>query len=30
MWAYENPYDEMAGIKDHGAFYTDRVKVEAE
>lgn len=29
MWAYENPYDEMAEIKDHGAFYTDRVKVEA-
>jgi uncharacterized protein (DUF427 family) len=29
MWAYEHPYDEMVRIKDHGAFYPDRVKVEA-
>lgn len=29
MWAYENPYDEMALIKDHGAFYPDKVQVEA-
>lgn len=28
MWAYQAPYDEMTGIKDHGAFYTDRVNVE--
>lgn len=28
MWAYEAPYDEAAAIKDHGAFYADRVKVE--
>ncbi|TWG90647.1 uncharacterized protein (DUF427 family) [Mesorhizobium sp. J18] len=30
MWAYENPYDETAEIKDHGAFYTDLVNVETE
>lgn len=24
-WSYENPYDEMAAIKDHLAFYPDRV-----
>jgi uncharacterized protein (DUF427 family) len=29
MWAYESPFDEMAEIKDHGAFYPDRVTVEA-
>ena len=28
MWAYEHPYDEMARIKDHGAFYADRVTIE--
>ncbi|UUP18820.1 DUF427 domain-containing protein [Nitratireductor thuwali] len=28
MWAYEAPYDEMAEIKDHGAFYEDRVTIE--
>ncbi len=28
MWAYENPYDEMARIKDHGAFYPDKVRIE--
>ncbi|WP_353642231.1 DUF427 domain-containing protein [Mesorhizobium sp. WSM2239] len=29
MWAYEAPYDEMARIKDHGAFYPDKVRIEA-
>jgi len=29
MWAYERPYDEMAAIKDHGAFYADKVRIEA-
>ncbi|SMH41520.1 DUF427 domain-containing protein [Mesorhizobium australicum] len=29
MWAYERPYDEMAAIRDHGAFYPDRVTIEA-
>lgn len=28
MWAYEDPYDEMRAIKDHGAFDTQRVRVE--
>ena len=27
MWAYETPFDEMAAIQDHGAFYPDRVEV---
>lgn len=30
MWAYETPFDEMAEIKDHGAFYPDRVTIEAD
>ncbi len=29
MWAYETPFDEMAAIRDHGAFYPDRVTIEA-
>ncbi len=29
MWAYERPYDEMTEIKDHGAFYPDKVRIEA-
>lgn len=28
MWGYEAPYDEMAAIKDHAAFYPDKVSVE--
>ncbi|WP_265515912.1 DUF427 domain-containing protein [Nitratireductor luteus] len=28
MWAYEAPYDEMAEIKDHGAFYEGQVTIE--
>ncbi|MBW4332338.1 DUF427 domain-containing protein [Stakelama sp. CBK3Z-3] len=27
-WTYEAPFDAVAGIKDHLAFYTDRVSVE--
>ena len=30
MWAYQSPFDEMTGIKDHGAFYTSRVSIETE
>ncbi|WP_187970077.1 DUF427 domain-containing protein [Aquibium microcysteis] len=30
MWAYETPFDEMAAIRDHGAFYADRVTVETD
>lgn len=30
MWAYRHPYDEIAEIKDHGAFYPNRVTIEAE
>ncbi|MGB3386472.1 MAG: hypothetical protein WBA88_00670 [Pseudaminobacter sp.] len=29
MWAYEAPYDEMLAIRDHGAFYPDKVRIEA-
>jgi len=25
VWSYETPYAAVAGIKDHDAFYTDRV-----
>jgi uncharacterized protein (DUF427 family) len=25
MWAYQSPYEEAAAIRDHGAFYPDRV-----
>ena len=28
MWAYETPYDEMAAIRDHGAFQPDQVTIE--
>jgi uncharacterized protein (DUF427 family) len=28
MWAYVNPYDEVAEIRNHGAFYPDRVIIE--
>lgn len=30
MWAYQHPFDEMSGIKDHGAFYPNRVTIETE
>jgi len=29
MWAYQMPFDEMLGIKDHGAFYPNKVRIEA-
>lgn len=29
MWAYEQPFDEMAEIRAHGAFYPDRVTIDA-
>jgi len=28
IWTYEAPYEAVAGIKDHLAFYTDRVTIE--
>jgi uncharacterized protein (DUF427 family) len=30
MWAYEHPYDEMLEIKDHGAFYPNRVVIDTD
>ena len=29
MWGYEQPFDEVAEIRDHGAFYPKRVTIEA-
>jgi len=29
MWAYEHPYDEMHRIRDHGAFYANKVRIDA-
>ncbi|MEQ1950810.1 DUF427 domain-containing protein [Mesorhizobium sp. CN2-181] len=29
MWAYEAPYDETIAIKDHGAFYPNKVQIKA-
>ncbi|ESY71571.1 DUF427 domain-containing protein [Mesorhizobium sp. M0051] len=29
MWAYEHPFDEMAEIRNHGAFYASKVSIEA-
>ncbi|UVK38236.1 DUF427 domain-containing protein [Mesorhizobium sp. AR10] len=29
MWAYERPFDEMTEIRDHGAFYRNKVTTEA-
>jgi uncharacterized protein (DUF427 family) len=29
MWAYEHPYEEMLAIRDHGAFHSDKVRIEA-
>lgn len=29
MWAYERPFDEMVEIRDHGAFYPNKVTIEA-
>jgi uncharacterized protein (DUF427 family) len=30
MWAYQHPFDEMTEIRDHGAFYPNRVTIETE
>jgi uncharacterized protein (DUF427 family) len=30
VWSYETPYPAVAAIKDHLAFYPDRVVIEAE
>jgi len=30
MWAYEAPYDETIAIKDHGAFYPNKVTIQAQ
>jgi uncharacterized protein (DUF427 family) len=30
VWSYERPYDEVAEIRDHLAFYPDKVDVEVE
>ena len=27
-WSYEDPFDQMAALRDHLAFYTDRVQIE--
>ena len=27
MWAYEAPFDEMVAIRDHGAFFPERVTI---
>jgi uncharacterized protein (DUF427 family) len=27
-WSYEDPFDQMAEIRDHLAFYSDRVHIE--
>lgn len=29
MWAYLSPFDEMIAIKDHGAFYPGKVRIDA-
>lgn len=29
MWAYERPFDEMTEIRNHGAFYSNRVTIGA-
>lgn len=29
-WSYEDPFDQMAAIRSHLAFYTDRVAIEVE
>lgn len=30
VWSYESPYDEMLAIKEHLAFYPDKVDISAE
>ena len=29
IWSYETPYEAVAAIKDHVAFYPDRVAIDA-
>lgn len=29
MWTYPRPYDEVAAIRNHGAFYPHKVKIDA-
>ena len=29
VWSYEKPYDEMMAIKEHLAFYPDKVEIDA-
>lgn len=29
MWCYKHPYDEVAAIRDHGAFYPQKVMIDA-
>ena len=29
LWVYEEPYDEMTAIAGHGAFYPDKVSIDA-
>lgn len=29
LWVYEEPYDEMTAIAGHGAFYPDKVRIDA-
>lgn len=29
MWAYENPFEAVSGIADHGAFYANKVEIAA-
>lgn len=28
VWSYEDPFEQVAGLKDHVSFYTDRVDIE--
>ncbi len=30
LWAYQDPFDECAALKDHGAFYGSKVEVSVE
>ncbi|MCO6386071.1 DUF427 domain-containing protein [Aliihoeflea sp. 40Bstr573] len=30
MWTYAHPYDEVAAIKDHAAFYPNKVSIDAD
>ena len=30
VWSYEHPFDEVARIREHLAFYPDKVRIEVE